>query len=194
MQYVQEVLDRQTGALVLEPIGEWLTVSELGGKFGASPKRTRAVLHHIGLLTSEGKHGRYRLARFAVERGYGIRHDRPKKSKWPFDAISPLGQRLVAEAWVEATEDLKRELEENPSSMAAKAALARFERDRGRPQTTQEAVCWLRDHTSISQREMSKVLEVSEQLVGRYARIQQQQRKCLRERVARPPTKTEEAQ
>ena len=102
MLYTQEALDRTTGHLVQVSLGDWITVTELGQRYGVSPRQARAILHHMGLLQPE--RGRYRLPRQAVEKGLGLRHDRPR-SGHPFDVISPLGQQLIAEVWAETVAD-----------------------------------------------------------------------------------------
>ena len=100
MQYTSEVLDRTTGDLKIITLGNWITVTELGKQHGLGPRKIRSLLHHLGMLQSEKK--RLRLTPKAVALGYGKRHDNPKKIKHPFDVISPLGQKVVAEnlGWV----------------------------------------------------------------------------------------------
>jgi hypothetical protein len=126
MHYTAEVLDRATGDLNEVSLGDWITVTELGERYGVGSKKVRSILHHIGLLQSEGQHGRYRLTPRAVEQGLGKRIDRSRKSKWPFDVISPEGQRLIAMAWDEAVADLERERLNDPIVHAADVALQSF--------------------------------------------------------------------
>ncbi len=171
MEYVTEQLDRQTGDLVLHNLGNWITVTELGQKMGVGVRRVRAVLHHMGVLRPEGPHRRYRLTPEAVERGYGKRHDRPKKGRYPFDVISPAGQAIIDAAWVETVADYEADIRGDKIVREARDALDRFEAMRGRSLTTREAVSWLRYHCPMmTNRQISRALDVSEQLVGRHAR------------------------
>lgn len=169
MEYVTEDLDRQTGELVLHSQGDWITVTELGNHYGVGPKRVRTILHHMGVLRPEGQHGRYRLTPLAVARGYGKRHDRRKRGKYPFDVISPLGQSLVAEAWTETVTDLEAEVSGDVEIADARKDLSAFQSSRLQELTTMEAVYWLTDtRQTLTQRQVASVLDVSEQLVGRY--------------------------
>lgn len=185
MQYVSEELDRRTGELVNVNLGDWLTVTELGQqRYGVGPRRVRAVLRHMGILAPEGRHGRYRLTPQAVQQGLGKRIDRPKRSKFPFDTISPEGQRLVAEGWQQATAEMAASLAQAPASKAAADALEAFQGQRSRQLSTQQEVCWLRDHhPHLSNRQIAGILGTSEQLVGRYVKLQQEQRTFLLRRA-----------
>jgi hypothetical protein len=188
LNYTAEILDRATGELVEVDQGNWVTVTELGKAHGVGPRRVRAVLHHMGLLRSEGKHGRYRLAPFAVERGYGKRIDRPKRSKWPFDVLSPEGQRLIDETWEVTVADMQSDLEKDSSTGTASTALDHFKKARSRPMETQEEVCWLRDHQSgLTNTQIATVTGASEQLVGRYVALQLRQRQELRRGIKNLP-------
>jgi hypothetical protein len=185
MNYTSETLDRSTGELVSESLGDWITVTELGARHGVGPRKVRSVLHHLGLLRREGS--RYRLAPFAVIRGLGRRHDNPKRSRYPFDVISPEGQRLVADAWNQAITELVREVSENPERAAAAEALTSFQQHRSVAQSTQQATYWLRDHfPDLLYRDIAAILGVTEQLVGRYADQQRKRREYLRRKRDKP--------
>jgi hypothetical protein len=168
MEYVTEQLDRQTGDLVLHSLGDWITVTELGEKMGVGARRVRAVLHHMGILRPEGPHRRFRLCPEAVAMGYGKRHDRPKKGRYPFDVISPAGQAVIEAAWADTVADYEADIRGEKIVSEARDALDRFEAMRGQSLTTREAVSWLRYHCPMmSNRQISRALDVSEQLVGR---------------------------
>jgi len=168
MEYKREILDRATGHLIEVSVGDWITVTELGHRYGLGEKKVRAVLHHIGLLAPE--EGRYRLTRCAVEKGLGMRHDRPRKSKYPFDVISPKGQRLIEQIWSEAYDDYEAERRGDEQIAEALSTLDAFRRSR-RSMTTQEEVCWVLDHyPSLSLQQVASVVEVDRALVSRYAK------------------------
>jgi transcriptional regulator with XRE-family HTH domain len=177
MEYTAEQLDRSSGDMVKVSLGNWITVTELGEKYGVGPKEIRVILHHMGLLQPEGRHGRYRLTKNAVSQGLGKRHERSGRVRWPFDVISPKGQDLIAAAWATTIADIERERRSDPSASRAEAALEAFQESTGRVLGSQEAVCWLADHfPDLLQRQMASILNVSEPLVSRYLRLQRDQR------------------
>jgi hypothetical protein len=186
MQYTTETLNRNTGDIVLTNLGEYLTVTELGHLYDKGPNEIRAILHHMGLLGSEGVHGRYRLAPFAVLAGYGKRIEK-SRSKYPFDVLSPACQQLIFEAWDDTVADLETEKAQCEKTCRAKAELEGFCADRGRVLTTEEGVSWLQFHFSgLTNRQIANVLSVSEQLVGRYIKKAAEQkgfRLRMKERV-----------
>jgi hypothetical protein len=148
MQYTSTVLDRRTGELVSVDLGDFLTVTELGATLGLSPRKTRKVLHVLGLVEPEGGRGNYRLTRDAVNKGYGKRHDRPKHGKYPFDVLSPAGQKLVADGLDVALAQLEDrrvpKAQELRWSLEAYQAWRRAEKLSA--MTLQMEVCWLADH------------------------------------------------
>jgi ribosomal protein S25 len=143
MHYTTELLDRSTGDLKEVSLGDWITVTELGVRYGVGSKKVRSILHHMGLLQSEGQHGRYRLTPNAVEQGLGKRIEKARNSKWPFDVISPEGQKLIAAVWDETVADLERERLSDPIVQAAETALQAFKSRRASAFETQQEVCWL---------------------------------------------------
>ncbi|MEZ0058944.1 hypothetical protein ABIF26_004452 [Bradyrhizobium elkanii] len=172
MLYVQETLDRQTGLLATNTIGEYITVTELGDKYGVGPQRIRTILHHMGVLAAEGR--RYRLPRALVERGLGFRHDNPR-SRYPFDVLSPKCQALIAEAWDDTVADLDSEAA--PTMHRAKAALDAFRSTHRRELTTHQAVYWLCDHYScLLHRQIADILGVTPQLVSKFAKLRAKQK------------------
>jgi len=176
MHYTAEVLDRATGDLKEVNLGDWITVTELGEKYGVGIKKIRSILHHMGLLQSEGRHGRYRLTPHAIEQGLGIRHDKPKRSKWPFDVISPEGQKLIASVWHETVADLERERLCDPLVRSADAALKEFQALSPTPMTTQQEVCWLTSRfPDLTYQQIADLLDVQRPLVSRYANLQKKQ-------------------
>lgn len=167
MLYTREILDRSTGHLVTVSIGDWITVTELGERYGVGPKQIRAILHHMGLLQPE--RGHYRLPHWAVRKGLGRRHERPR-SGYPFDAISPLGQRLIDEAWEATVADYEASRRAEAGIDKAKSALEAFKASRQHPMTTQEEVCWLLDHYDLPYETIARIIEVDRALVSRYAK------------------------
>ncbi|OAF11558.1 hypothetical protein [Bradyrhizobium neotropicale] len=187
MLYVQETLDRQTGLLATNTVGEYVTVTELGDKYRVGPRRARAILHHMGVLAAEGR--RYRLPRAFVERGLGFRHDTPR-SGYPFDVLSPKCQALIAEAWDDTVASLDSEAD--PTMHRAKAALDAFRSTRRRELSTQEAVCWLCDnYPRLLHRQIADILGVTAQLVSKFTKLRAKQINIARTTQARPiPTVT----
>ncbi|MBP1060016.1 hypothetical protein JOE51_001483 [Bradyrhizobium japonicum] len=172
MLYVQETLDRQTGLLATNTLGEYLTVTELGKQYQVGPKRVRVILHHMGVLAAEGR--RYRLPRAFVERGLGFRHDNPR-SEQPFDVLSPKCQAVIAEAWNDTVADLDSEA--TLPVRRAKAALDTFRPTRRRALETQEAVSWLCDHyPRLLHRQIADILGVTPQLVSKFTKLRAKQK------------------
>src|SRR5690606_25251238 len=88
-------------------LGHFMSVTEFGKTIGLSARQVRRVLHVLGLARPEGVRGNYRLTPEAVQRGYGKRHDNPRKGKWAFDVLSPEGQKLVRENAAAALSELE---------------------------------------------------------------------------------------
>ncbi len=176
VHYTSEVLDRATGDLKEVSLGDWITVTELGERYSVGRRKVRSILHHMGLLQSEGQHGRYRLSPKAVEQGLGIRHDNPRRSKYPFDVISPEGQRLIESIWDETVADLERERLDDPLVRSANAALQEFQALSHTTMTTQEEVCWLIIRfPDLTYQQIANLLGVQRPLVSRYANLQKRQ-------------------
>jgi len=167
MEYTQETLDRTNGQLIKTSLGEWMTITELGERYGVGPKKVRAVLHHMGLLSPEK--GRYRLSQSMAERGFGRRHDRPR-SGYPFDVLSPLAQRCINEIWEETLADYEAEQRGDVDVINASNALEAFRADRQHEMVTQESVCWVLAHyPRLTFQQVADVVEVDRALVSRYA-------------------------
>lgn len=148
MHYTTEVLDRRSGELVSLDLGFYLTVTELGQSLGLTPRQIRKVLHVLGLAMPEGSRGNYRLTFEAVRKGYGKRIDRPKKGRYPFDTISPAGQRLVADNLAWALAEIEEQRVPMARTMAEELEAYKDFRasERLSPLTLQAEVCWLADH------------------------------------------------
>jgi hypothetical protein len=175
MQYIREEFDRTTGQLVIIDIGEWITVTELGKRYGVGRKKVRAILHHMGLLEPEG--GSYRLPRWAVAKGLGIRHDKPKRSRFAFDALSPLGQSLIDQVWDETVRDYEADQRKDTRVDKAGSALAAYLTTRVGEMQERQRVCWVRDHfPGMSHEAVAGALEISPTLARRYADQQDEQR------------------
>jgi hypothetical protein len=175
MPYTTELLDRSTGDLRFVDLGNWITVTEFGQQYGLGPKKIRSALHHLGMLQVEGK--RLRLTSKAIALGYGRRHDFPKKHRHPFDVISPLGQKAIAENWEWLIADIAEEKSGKPILREASAALESFKKGRVGEMATQMQVCWLRDHFHrLTQDEIATLVDIPRTLVNRYAKLQERQR------------------
>ena len=180
IEYHQEVLDRATGRLETNSIGEWITVTELGQRHGVGKKTTRAVLHHMGVLAQEGR--RYRLPYHLVQAGIGLRHDNPK-SGYPFDVISPEGQRLIASVWCETVEDYETECRKDTEVPVIRASLAAFKATRLCPMDTRQEVYWVLDHfPDALLQTVALALEISPALVSRHTAERNNRRRALREK------------
>ncbi|TGT59469.1 hypothetical protein EN813_028105 [Mesorhizobium sp. M00.F.Ca.ET.170.01.1.1] len=176
MEYFDEVLDRKTGELVRVSKGEWITITEMAMSFGVGPRKARAILREMGVLQIEdrGGHCRQRLARWVVQRGWG-KHLQPK-GRYPFDVIGPEAQQWIAERWAETVDKLHAQTLQGGCGRAA-SALQQFKTRRLHPMRPQQEICWLIDHfPSLSQSEISSIVEVSQQLVSKFASIRQAQR------------------
>ena len=168
MEYHQEVLDRATGRFESKSIGEWITVTEIGQRYGIGPRKVRAILHHMGVLAKEGPS--YRLPRNLVESGIGRRHDKPK-SGHAFDVISPEGQRLIDSMWSRTVEDYEANCLTDRSVQPIRDALAASKATRTDELGTAGEVRWIEDHfPGTLYKTIAEVLEVSPALVTRHTK------------------------
>jgi hypothetical protein len=175
MHYTTEQLDRSTGELHVVSLGDWITLTELGERYGVGERKIRTILHHLGMLQPEG--GRYRLTTHAIAQGFGKRHDNPKKHQHPFDVISPLGQQIIAENWGWVIADLEQDRRSTPRLRAASGALEEFRKSRAVEPTTQMEVCWLTDHfAKLTPCEIAYVVGVPHPQVYRYSNLRFEQR------------------
>jgi hypothetical protein len=144
MEYFREVIDRASGELATVSLGEWITVTELGRRYGVGRLKVRLILHHMGFLAREGRS--FRLPWHHVEKGYGKRHEATRKRR-AFDVISPLGQQLIDEAWADTVEDYESDLCSEAGIDQAKDALAKFKLTRlpGQQLDTVMQIHWLLD-------------------------------------------------
>jgi len=177
MEYRQEVLNRATGRLETNSIGDWLTVTEFGARRSAGPKRTRAILHHMGVLAQEGR--RYRLPRHLVEAGIGLRHDSPA-SGYPFDVISPKGQTLISAVWSETAEDYDAECRRDSEVSEIRTSLSEFRAKRLSPLDTRQEVYWMLDHFPDAMHQtIALAAEVSPALVCRFVAERRSRKRML---------------
>jgi hypothetical protein len=168
MEYMQDVLDRTTGQLKTQSIGDWLTVTELGQRHCVGERRVRAILHHMGVLAKEGRC--YRLLRHLVETGVGMRHDFTRTGH-AFDVISPKGQEAIASMWSATVQDYEDSHQRVSLVRVIRAALGSFKTHRLAPMEAQEEVCWVLDHfRDVDHLTIANALEVSPALVSRYAK------------------------
>ncbi|AZO77217.1 hypothetical protein B5U98_16695 [Bosea sp. Tri-39] len=167
MEYHREVLDRDTGQLETQSIGDWITVTELGHHYCVGKREVRAILNHIGVLALEGQ--RYRLPRHMVDQGIGRRHDFPK-SGHAFDVLSPLGQQLVATVWDDTLSDYRAERDKEGLVACIREALMTFKARRNDDLGTAGEVRFVLDHfRDVQLNTVAAALDVSPQLVSRHA-------------------------
>ena len=180
--YTEEVLNRSTGEMETISLGHWVTVTELGELQGVGRNRVRAILRELDFLAVEGggRYQRHRITRWAVDRGYGKRIERSAKVANPFDVISPAGRIWIEERWSAAVTAIQER--DTPDTLHAKDALERFQASRKHKLKIEEAVCWLVDHfDTLTQEQMSEILDVSRQLVSRYLNTRSKQIRDARE-------------
>ncbi|HWJ75029.1 MAG TPA: hypothetical protein VNX29_17860 [Kaistia sp.] len=186
--YVEEVFNRSTGEMETVSLGQWVTVTEFGQLRGMGPRKVRTILRHLDFLAVEGggQYQRHRITRWAVERGFGKRIERSSRVQHPFDVISPEGRRWLEEKWSGAVLAVDEQLTA-PLKLAGEA-LTTFQVARNRKLDVQEAATWLIDHfNSLTHEEIARILDVTRQLVCRYANIRSKQlrekdemkRRCL---------------
>lgn len=184
MQYTEEVLDRSTGELVTRPIGDWITVTELGELYGVSRIRVRAVLRQMDFLYVAGgqAHQRHRLTPWVVQAGHGKFIPAKKGGpRYPFDVISPTGQQWISERWAGAVAVLDAQASK-PLLSEARGALDAFQQRPGRtPLNAQGQVLWLRHHfRDLTDTDIANVIGVTQQLVSRYTSLQRRQLEARR--------------
>lgn len=177
MIYTQEILDRMTGELVTVDKGDWITIAELATAFSVGRRRATTVLRQMDFLQVEGggRDCRHRIADWVVQRGWGKRLKR-RGDKFPFDVISPEAVDWIKERWQATTDAIEEE--GNVGRIAeARDALQSFKAHRGRDELpAQMLVCWLADFfPDLSQQQMGRVLDVTQQLVSRFLAIRSSQ-------------------
>lgn len=177
MKYTQEILDRKTGELVTVDQGDWITIAELATAFSVGRRRATTVLRQMDFLQVEGggRDCRHRIADWVVQRGWGRRLHR-KADKFPFDVISPDAVEWIKERWQTAADIIEHDANTGRIS-EARDALQSFKAHRGRDELpAQMSVCWLADFfPDLSQQQMGKVLDVTQQLVSRFLAIRSSQ-------------------
>ncbi|MGU3284624.1 hypothetical protein [Methylobacterium mesophilicum] len=183
MEYVQHVLDRKTGELIEVSSGNWITITELGEAKCVTPHRVRTVLRAMDFLYVEGgrAHNRHRLMPWVIQQGYG-KHVPARKPviRFPFDVVSPAGQAWIEARWSDAVTALDAQ-PHRPVVGQAREALATFVGGRLGELDVHGRVLWLRDHfPALSDTEVASILDVTQQLVSRYARLQERQRQSRR--------------
>ncbi|PWU72057.1 hypothetical protein DK867_15945 [Ochrobactrum sp. POC9] len=171
MEYTSEVLDRKTGEILSQSNGDWITITELGEMYGVGPRQVRSVLRRMGILAMEHAGGtthRHRLTEEAIKSGLG-KHLIPRhKGAYPFDVISPMGQRWIADRWTGACAVNGS----NPVNDEIASQLEAFKARRKSQLTPQMEVCWLLDHyPDISQADISSILSLPKQTVSHWVKL-----------------------
>lgn len=166
LHYTKEIFDRATGEIITLDQGQWMTLTEFTALMGVPMRLGRAILMEIGLVEIEG--GRIRLKREFEQRGYG-RRLKTKRARFPFDALSPVGQKYARERWGAAAAKVMAERSAEADVVAARDALDCFSRMHKVDMTTQMSVCWLLDHfPNLSNRKIARVLDVTEAIVHKW--------------------------
>ncbi len=167
MEYFKEIIDRSTGEVTRISLGDWITSSELGKRFGAGPKQTRAVLIEMGFMfvaIGEQKN-RTRIMPWVEKKSWG-RLIKPKNG-FEFDVINEDAQRWIAQRWVKAQSSIN---ELPKDALIAKEGLELFIRDRDNPDDmdTRGQVKWLMDHFPLLMHvDIAKIVRVSKQRVSK---------------------------
>lgn len=179
MEYSEHTLDRRTGELVEVSAGDWITITELGELNGVGPHRVRTILREMDFLYVEGgrAHNRHRLTPNVVKRGFG-KHipAKPPRVRHPFDVISPAGREWIEGRWSETIAALEAK-QTRPVIIQAHEALNAFRAGRFGDLNVQGGVLWLSDHfPDLTHTEMAGILNVTQQLVSRYAGVRSRQR------------------
>jgi hypothetical protein len=167
MIYTVTTLDRSTGDVKTQSIGNWVTISEFGKSVGIGPRQIRHILHHAGLLRKEGQHGRYRLSDHAVQAGFGKRHEK-SVSGYPFDVLSPSAQSLLLTNWQWLLSDFEQHTDEDDEVHQASKALDEYQQQRMTKLDRTGIIWWLRDHFKyLTQKQIGTVAGVSQQYVAK---------------------------
>jgi hypothetical protein len=167
MIYTVTTLDRSTGDVTTQSLGNWVTVSEFGKSVGIGPRQIRHILHHAGLLRKEGQHGRYRLSDHAVQAGLGKRHDK-SVSGYPFDVLSPSAQSVLLKNWQWLILDFEQHTDEDDEVRLASKALDEYQHQRLTKLDRTGIIWWLRDHFKyLTQRQIGTIAGVSQQYVAK---------------------------
>lgn len=140
MEYTTEVLNRQTGDLETQSLGDWITITELGERYRIGPRQTRAVLKQMGILdtryTGQGRVHRHVLTDEAIEAGLGKHVIPRKKGQTPFDVLSPKGQQWIADRWSDTVSKADKAKNDNPVISEATHRLEAFKTIRATPPDT----------------------------------------------------------
>lgn len=186
MEYTGSILDRSTGELVTISLGDWVTITELGTRYGVGRREVRSVLRSMEFLHVEGggSHQRHRLCEWVTSEGWGRRVQR--RGTVPFDVISPAAQQWIHQRWQPTLEKMSA-LRSLPSKAALEALLAfKTQRDIFRSavgrqsMSVEEQACWIKDRfPALAHEEIADALHVSQQLVSRLLKAREQGRRKM---------------
>ncbi|KEY05889.1 hypothetical protein I5770_01100 [Brucella sp. BO2] len=185
MEYTAEVLNRTTGDLETTSLGNWITITELGKKYGTGPRQTRTVLKQMGILetryTGSSHIHRQSLTDQAVQNGLGKHLIPKKKGQTPFDVLSPKGQQWIADRWAEAVTALDKAKTDDARLNRVVSRLEAFKAKRKMPLTPQMEVCWLIDHyPDVSQTDMGVILSLPKQTISHWVKLRAKQRNAAK--------------
>ncbi|UXN65405.1 hypothetical protein N8E89_07055 [Phyllobacterium sp. A18/5-2] len=122
----------------------------------------------------------------AVADGLGKRIQ-PKVGKYPFDVLSPFGQRWADERWTEAARKIESKSLDSPTKRLARARLDEFIQSRRTAMTPQMEICWLLDcFPNLLQSDICDILGVPKQTVSRYAGIRSSNLTKARSKMSAP--------
>jgi hypothetical protein len=190
MEYVEEIIDRETGDLKTCSLGDWITVTELGKEKGEGPRRTRSILAKMEVLQLEGngRRSRHRVVPWVTERGWAKRLN-PMHGH-PFDVLGPDMQAWIDKRWSSARSSVL-DRTSAPHVKPARDALAAFKDQRhSADMEVRCQVVWLLDHyPSLSQSDIGALVDVSQQLVQRLVREREVQIARAREWKSASPNR-----
>ncbi len=172
-----EVLNRETGELVMVSLGQWVTMRELSEIFETPRRRFTAILAEMEFVQLEGgsTNSRYRVTPEVVRRGFAKRVT-SSVTGMPFDTVSPSGVRFICENWT-AAETAISDKAKGGIVGEARGALEDFMHTRRSDLNTVQQVHWLADHyPHITAAEVGRVLDVSQQYAGRCLKKRDSQR------------------
>lgn len=167
MEFFKETIDGSTGEVTNVSIGDWITITELGKRYDAGPRQTRAVLIEMGFMfVAIGEHrNKTSIMPWVVKKGWG-RPIHPRNG-FEFDVINEDAQRWIAQRWEKAQSSLN-ELPQDVQSASECLTFFVQRRDIPDDMDTRCKVKWLMDHYSFLMNvDIAKVVGVSKQRVSK---------------------------
>lgn len=183
MRYQMTTCDQWTGELVDVDMGDWITVTEFGKRMGVGPRRVRHILHHAGMLRPEGRHGRFRIPRSLIAKGFGKGIEKPASGR-PFDVLSPAAVAVLAREWPTLVSDYDHERGKFDEIVAAREALASAEGAQTEQRLgTKARIWWVRDSfPDLNHEQIGAVVGVQQPRVSKVLKARDEQRRTTRQK------------